>query len=167
MANAQKMIEERKKALSALKSSDTRHKGLAPPSVSVQRTEEKAKKIAQLQVSYTIAKRDVCHVTSVSNRMGSRQTLRTLGRNRTKELKEHCKRPLSSCSRSSSTETSKGCRLYNWSLSFMKAPVNNRSSHAAVCAAPKPEIFCCSLEQTGGKHYLEGALKTLDYMQSI
>ncbi|KAG8256009.1 U4/U6 small nuclear ribonucleoprotein Prp3 [Homalodisca vitripennis] len=49
MANAQKMIEERKKALSALRSSDTRHKGLEPPSVSVQRTEEKAKKIAQLQ----------------------------------------------------------------------------------------------------------------------
>lgn len=49
MANAQKMIEERKKALSALRS-DTRHKGLEPPSVSVQRTEEKAKKIAQLQV---------------------------------------------------------------------------------------------------------------------
>jgi len=48
MANAQKMIEERKKALSALRS-DTRHKGLEPPSVSVQRTEEKAKKIAQLQ----------------------------------------------------------------------------------------------------------------------
>lgn len=51
MANAQKMIEERKKALTVLRSSDsTTRKGLQPPSVSVQRTEEKAKKIAQLQV---------------------------------------------------------------------------------------------------------------------
>lgn len=48
MANAQKMIEERKKALNAFKN-DTDRKGLQPPSVSVQRTEEKAKKIAQLQ----------------------------------------------------------------------------------------------------------------------
>lgn len=49
MVNAQKMIEERKKALSVLRT-DSRHKGLEPPSASVQRTEEKAKKIAQLQV---------------------------------------------------------------------------------------------------------------------
>lgn len=62
MANAQKMIEERKKALNALKTdtapptkadttvSSKPNKGLLPPPASVQRTEEKAKKIAQLQV---------------------------------------------------------------------------------------------------------------------
>ncbi|XP_075221644.1 pre-mRNA processing factor 3 isoform X2 [Lycorma delicatula] len=61
MANAQKMIEERKKALNALKTNDAvpttktetsankSNKNLLPPSASVQRTEEKAKKIAQLQ----------------------------------------------------------------------------------------------------------------------
>ncbi|XP_054287564.1 U4/U6 small nuclear ribonucleoprotein Prp3 isoform X2 [Macrosteles quadrilineatus] len=48
MAKAQKEIEDRKKQLSAHRS-DTRHKGLEPPSASVQRTEEKVKKIAQLQ----------------------------------------------------------------------------------------------------------------------
>lgn len=64
MANAQKMIEERKKALNALKAPDPSpaptsksdantaptskiSKGVSP---SVQGTEEKAKKIAQLQV---------------------------------------------------------------------------------------------------------------------
>lgn len=51
MANAQKMIEERKKALNALRNDTDRKGGLQPPSVSVQRTEEKAKKIAQLQVN--------------------------------------------------------------------------------------------------------------------
>lgn len=62
MANAQKMIEERKKALNALKSNDpapapktesskskSSNKGVMSPPSSVQRTEEKAKKIAQLQ----------------------------------------------------------------------------------------------------------------------